>query len=113
MVQFLVGLGYGLVAFGVLVGVGLTVLANLGSTVAVCDSGFSYNLTRDLCVITNGSADTATPAGSAYGSISSTMGYLGTGTGGLVNWLPVIIAMVIGGFALSYFVGGKYGGGNM
>ena len=85
MVQWLVGLGYGLVAFGVLVGVGLTVLANLGTSVG----------------------------GTANTTIQTIMGYLGTGTGGLVNWLPVIIAMVIGGFALNFFVGGKSGEPNL
>ena len=76
MIADLTNLGYGLITFAILIGVGLVVLTNFATSVGV---------------------------GSANTSITTLMGYLGTGTGGLVTWVPTIIALFIGIMFLAAF----------
>jgi hypothetical protein len=75
--EWLVGLGYGLGTFFLVVGVVILVLGK-----------FSTN-----------SGDANTSAALQYG-ISQ------LGADGLLGWTPAIIAIVIGVFFLSYFMGG-------
>jgi hypothetical protein len=80
MIDGLVGLGYGLIVLAIMIGVGLVVLQNFGN---------------------------AAGAGTANTTVSTLMTYLGTGSGGLVTWVPAIIALVIG----MYFIGAFRGSG--
>ena len=75
--QVLVGVAYGIIAIAVIAGIGLVVLNNLGNAVG----------------------------GSANTSIQYAMTQLGSS--GLLAWLPAIIALVIGVFFLTYFMGGR------
>ena len=79
MMQNLTGIAYGLVVFAILVGVGLVVLYNFGNSVG----------------------------GTTNTTINTLAGYLGTGSGGLVTWVPAIIALVIGVLFIGMFMGKK------
>ena len=84
MIDGLVVMGYSLLVLAMLIGVGLVVLQNFSNTVG---------------------------AGAANTSITKLMDYLGTGSGGLITWVPAIIALVIGIYFLSAFGFGKNKGG--
>ena len=75
MMDVLQGIGYGIVAFAILVVVGLVVLTKLGDA-------------------TGGSANTT----AVY-----LAGQLGQS--GLSGWIPAIIAVAVGALFLSYFMG--------
>jgi hypothetical protein len=121
MINALTGLGYGIIGFAVLIGIGIVILGSLGTAVAGCATGFSYqtngtklyttglccNNTADVCIAghTNESANPST-ATQNLNTINNT--YLGTN---LVSWIPVIIVLVIGMLFLGAFLtkkGKKY-----
>lgn len=77
-VQVLSGIALGVVGLVVIVGIGLTVLTNLGNSVG-------------------GSANT-----------SIQYGITQLGSTGLLSWLPAVIALLIGVFFLAYFGGKKF-----
>lgn len=93
MIDVLVGLGIGIIAFAIVVGVGTVVLHRFGGAVAECNSGFTWNNTVDLCTNNTNSSETATPGG-AWTSVN----YLNTelGTSGLSGWTPAIVAFTVG-----------------
>jgi hypothetical protein len=101
----LVGLGYGLIVLAIMIGVGLVVLQNFSQAASQCASGFSYNSTPTPNVCSNGTDSMA--LGTASTTTNTLMTYLGTGSGGLVTWVPAIIALVIG----MYFIGAFRGSG--
>ena len=102
MMDVLQGIGYGIVAFAILVVVGLVVLQRLGDAVAQCGTGFTFNTTAQYCQNSTGGGD-VDPANSAWVSGD----YLATqlGSSGLSGWIPAIIAVAIGALFLSYFMG--------
>jgi hypothetical protein len=75
MMDVLQSIGYGIVAFAILVVVGLVVLTKLGDA-------------------TGGDANTTA-------SYLATQ----LGSGGLSGWIPAIIAVAVGALFLSYFMG--------
>jgi hypothetical protein len=75
MMDVLQGIGYGIVAFGVLIVVGLVVMEKLGEA-----TGGTTNTT-------------AVYLGTQLGS------------SGLAGWIPAVIAVAIGALFLSYFMG--------
>ena len=79
MIDALTGLGYGIIALAVMIGVGMVVLAQLGNTVG----------------------------GTPNTTIQTIIGYLGTGSGGLASWIPVVIVLVIGLLFLGAFMARK------
>jgi len=82
MMNQLTALGYGIVVFGILIGVGSIVLYNFGnSTGGTANTNVQYALTQ-----------------------------LGSGSGGLLSWLPAIIAISIGLLFLMAFGFGKASG---
>jgi len=104
MMKVLQGIGYGIVAFAILIVVGTVVIEKLGDSVATCATLYTFNTTQQKCVnSTNG--DATDPANSAWTSSS----YLKTqiGSTGLSGWVPAIIAVAIGALFLSYFMGRK------
>jgi hypothetical protein len=83
MINALTGLGYGIIGLAIMIGIGLVILAQLGGTVG----------------------------GTAQTTITTISGYLGTGSGGLASWIPVVIVLVIGLLFLGAFIskkGAKY-----
>jgi len=104
MMDVLQGIGYGIVAFAILVVIGLVVLTKLGDSVAECATDYTYNSTLRQCVNATG-GDATDPANSAW----VTEGYLKTqlGSTGLTGWIPAIIAVAVGALFLSYFMGRK------
>lgn len=105
-----VGFGIALVILVVIIVVGMTIGQNLAKSQASCgsiggDTGTVYNTATGLCTNTSGST------GSTGGLIAATAytvtGYLGTSTaGGLGTWVPTIVAIVIGVFAIALIAGG-------
>ena len=79
MLNTLQGLGYGIIGLAVMIGIGIVVLAQLGNTVG----------------------------GTANTTIVTIYGYLGTGSGGLASWIPLIIVLVIGMMFLGAFIAKK------
>ena len=83
MINNLQALGFGIIGLAVMIGIGMVVLAQLGNTVG----------------------------GTANSTIVTIIGYLGTSSGGLASWIPVIIVLVIGMAFLGAFLvrkGAKY-----
>jgi hypothetical protein len=104
MMDVLQSIGYGIVAFAILVVVGLVVLTKLGDGVAECATDYTYNDTARQCQNATG-GDGTDPTNSAWVS----QGYLATqlGSSGLSGWIPAIIAVAVGALFLSYFMGRK------
>jgi len=79
LIQNLSALGWGLVSFAVIVVLGYTVITQLGNSVG----------------------------GTANTTANTIAGYLGTGSGGLASWIPIIIVVVVAGLVLAMFSGKK------
>jgi len=79
--EWLVGLGYGLGTFFLVIGVVVLVLGKFSSNAGTDDAGKNA-------------------------SSALNYGMTQLGSGGLLGWAPAIIAIVIGVFFLSYFMGG-------
>ena len=107
MMQVLQGIGYGIVAFAILVVVGIVVISKLGDSVATCATDYTYNATSRMCHNATGGAlgDPTDPTNDAWTSGD----YLTTqlGSSGLSGWIPAIIAVAVGALFLSYFMGRK------
>jgi len=102
MFDNLVGLGYGLVSFAIVIGVGSIILTKFGDSVASC-SGLTpvYNSSLQKCQNTTGEV-TEDPTNSGWTNTN----YLNTqlGTTGLAGWAPAIIAFVVGMLFLGAFL---------
>lgn len=79
MIEGLTGLGYGIIGFAILIGIGIVILVTLGNNVASTSQ-------------------------SANSTIQSIVTYLGTTNGGLASWIPIVIVMVIGLMFLGWFI---------
>jgi len=82
VVDQLVGLGLGIVTLGVIIGIGIVLLATMGGNVA-------------------------STSPTANSTIQTIAGYLGTSSGGLASWIPLIIVLVVGLFFIGAFIGRK------
>ena len=133
MIDNLTGIAYGLVVFAVFIGIGLIILQNFANgmgcpgttyisyntstgrcidlTCSVTPGYTVYNSTTDLCQnstavlsLTNTSAlpSISTNQGSSLFALS---GYLGNSSGGLVTWVPAVIALIIGVMFISMLMG--------
>ena len=102
MMGVLQGIGYGIVAFAILVVVGIVVITKLTDSAATCATDYTYNATAGKCQNATGGDDTD-PANAAWVGGD----YLKTqlGSTGLSGWVPAIIAVAIGALFLSYFIG--------
>ena len=98
------GIGYGIVAFAILVVVGIVVISKLGDSTATCATDYTYDTATRSCLNATGE-DPTDPTNTAW--VQSD--YLSTqlGTTGLSGWVPAIIAVAIGALFLSYFMGRK------
>jgi hypothetical protein len=101
-VEQLTAIGWGLTMFAIIVGLGLVVLTKLGSTVAACGTGYTFNTFNNTCQ--NASGYSVDPANTAW----TTVNYVATqmGSTGLAGWIPVIIVVLIAGLVLA-LLGGK------
>jgi len=99
------GLGYGIVVFALVIGVGSVILFNFGNASAQCATLYPLNTTTGLCDAGNGT--TATPSGTGYTTITYMTGQLGQS--GLAGWVPAIIAISVGLLFLGAFMIGKEG----
>jgi hypothetical protein len=79
MIEILTGLGYSIIGLAVMIGIGIVILATLGTNVA-------------------------TQSATANSTIQTIAGYLGTSSGGLASWIPIIIVLVIGMAFLGVFM---------
>jgi len=104
MFNDLTALGYGLVVFAIIIGVGSVVLFNFASATASCPTTggtWAYNSTSQLCG--NGTA-TATPG---YATVNSNYLITQMGQSGLAGWTPAIIAISVGLLFLGAFAFGR------
>ena len=102
MFDKLSALGYGLVTFAVIIGVGTILLTKFGDSVAVCPTDWTYNTTNHVCQNATNYSSTADPANAGWTSTN----YLNTqlGTSGLAGWAPAIIAFTVGMLFLGVFM---------
>lgn len=100
MFKDLTGLGYGLVVFAIIIGVGTVVLVNFGNSSA-CNSLYTYNSTANNCYLTSNSSVTT-----AVTTAKTNTAYLTTqlGSSGLAGWTPAIIAISVGIMFLGAFM---------
>lgn len=111
MFDALTGLGYGIIVFAVIIGVGSVVLYNFAGSVAqcttsACGSAGAYNLSGGQCYNASGACgDPSSTA--AYTNTNYLLGQLGQN--GLAGWTPAIIAISVGLLFLGAFLikGGK------
>lgn len=104
MIDNLQVVGYGIIALAVLLGIGITVLGQLATTVASCPATIgggtaTYNTTSQTCMNTSGSAVNPSTATQTINTINGT--YIGTN---LVAWIPVVIVLIIGMLFLGVFM---------
>ena len=114
MIDALQGLGYGIIGLAVLVGIGMVVLNQLGTTVAGCPTGYTYEYNGTggtffgggVCCLDTG-ADCSTGANTTASSTASTQLYTINNTylaTNLVAWIPVVIVLVVGMLFLGAFL---------
>ena len=122
MINALTGLGYSIIGLALTIGIGIVILATIStnSVLTNCPSGYTYNsngsatFTVDKCCMSNGTRNlacvgvtNATDPGSASTNVKTLYGYLGTDSGGLASWVPIIIVLVIGMMFLGAFLSKK------
>ena len=101
MFDNLSSLGYGIVTFAIIIGVGTVILTKFGDGVATCATSYTYNATIHKC--SNGTASyNVDPANSPWTNTN----YLNTqlGTSGLAGWTPAIVALSVGMLFLGVFL---------
>jgi len=108
MFENLQNLGWGLVGFALIIGIGTVVLNRFGGAVADCGaydnvSGIDgtwthgWNSTNDGCYATNGTDtfdDVGDPIGTGWVNTNYLIGELGSS--GLAGWTPAIVAIAVG-----------------
>jgi len=101
MFNNLSALGYGLVTFAVIIGVGTILLTKFGDSVATCATAYTYNVSQQQCQNATG-GDLTDPTNAGWTSTN----YLNTqlGTAGLAGWAPAIIAFTVGMLFLGVFM---------
>ena len=120
MFENLQNLGWGLVGFALIIGIGSVVLHQFGGAVANCGAYdnttdgtwvHTWNKTNDGCTGTNGSIayvtnDVGDPIGAGWVNTNYLVGELGST--GLAGWTPAIIAVSVGMLLFGAFlIGGK------
>lgn len=113
MFNQLVALGWGLVTFAIVIGIGTVVLEKFGGAVANCPTGYSYQTngtatyTTGLCCLDTGTtcstAGNYTAPATATTSAHYLEGQLGSSSG-LASWVPAIIALAVGLLFLGSFM---------
>ena len=112
MFDQLTALGYGIVTFAIIIGVGVMVVLKFGQSVLdACPTGWTVNTTNmDNCYNSSNYAQTdlARTDSSGGDALMVTMeGYMGSG--GLAGWTPAVIALAVGMLFLGAFLIGRGG----
>jgi len=101
-------LGYGLVTFAIIIGVGVIVLQKFTASVG-CATSYTFNESATMgggaeCYETANASNTA-----SYNTAGTNVQYLTTqlGTSGLAGWTPAIIALSVGMLFLGVFLNKK------
>ena len=100
-------LGWGLVGFALIIGMGSVILYRFGGAVACSDIGetvFKWNTTLDECTNQSGGNGNYTPTNVAWVNTNYLLGELGSG--GLAGWTPAIIAISVGMLIFGAFLAG-------
>ena len=105
-------LGYGVITFAIVIGVGLLVLDRFATSVAECPTGYAYNtngsdtFTDNACCLTGGTdcSSTGNYSAASEGSQSNVYMMGQIGEDGLAGWTPAIIALVVGMLFLGMFL---------
>lgn len=102
MFDKLSALGYGLVTFAVIIGVGTILLTKFGDSVATCATDYTYNASEHYCESDSNASLYTDPTNAGWTSTN----YLNTqlGTTGLAGWAPAIIAFTVGMLFLGVFI---------
>ena len=102
MFDKLSALGYGLVTFAIIIGVGTVLLTKFGDSVATCGTGFDYNTSQHWCQNATNVSEYTDPTNAGWTSTT----YLNTqlGSSGLAGWAPAIIAFAVGMLFLGVFM---------
>ena len=112
MFDELTGLGYGLVVFAIIIGVGTIVLYNFSSATANCGTGLTFDGNGSTGGLCYNDTDTSTGAYNPSTSAQNTNYLLGQlGTSGLSSWVPAIIAISVGLLFLGAFMVNSSGKG--
>lgn len=104
MFNDLTSLGYGIVVFAIVIGVGAIIMSKFAVSTASCASGYTYNVSSELCNVATNTTLTANPSTSTINS-----NYLLTqiGESGLAGWTPAVVALAVGLLFLGAFMSGK------
>ena len=103
VMENLTALGFGIITFAIVIGVGLVVVYKMSAAMTNCSDITAtdyYNATSVKCHNATG-----TVLGDP-GSATANMNYMATqmGTTGLAGWTPAIIALVVGMLFLGMFM---------
>ena len=92
-------LGYGIITFAIIIGVGTIVLTKVGNTFASCPSDQPFVEAYNQC---SNSTTNTTPTNGGFVNVD----YMNTqlGTTGLAGWTPAIIALSVGMLFLGVFL---------
>lgn len=104
MMNSIVALGYGIIVFAIVLGVGSLVLFNFAGSTANCATDYHWNSTQASCVNAT-ELDPTTPTSQSYTNTNYILTQLGTT--GLAGWTPAIVAVSIGMLFLGFFAIGK------
>jgi hypothetical protein len=102
MFNEITALGYGLVTFALIIGVGSVVLYNFGGATGCSNTLFFFNSTQGNCSAVNGNGTSIALSGTAYTNTNYLLGQLGQS--GLAGWTPAIIAISVGLLFLGAFM---------
>jgi hypothetical protein len=108
MFNDLTNLGYGLVVFAIIIGVGSVVLYNFGGSLGCTAQYPTWNSSNNWCIDTTGNqSNHSALGGTTYTNVNYLLGQLGSS--GLAGWTPAIIAIAVGLLFLGAFMvrGGK------
>jgi len=106
MFDNLTGLGYGIITFAIIVGVGSILLYQFAGTQACSGNYPNWNSTTNLCYETGNASNTTSPGGTSYTNTNYLLTQLGTS--GLAGWTPAIISFSVGMLFLgAFFIKGR------
>ena len=112
MFDNLSSLGYGLVTFAIIIGVGVVIVQKFGTSVSDCATGYVYNtngtdtFTDNACCLTGGTDCSSAGNYTDPSAATTNLLYLNTqlGQSGLAGWTPAIIALSVGMLFLGVFL---------
>ncbi len=100
MFDDLTNLGYGIITFAIVIGVGAVLLYQFGGAVG-CATDYTFNATAGNCYETANTSHTTALSGTSYTNVNYLAGQMGQS--GLAGWTPAIIAFSVGMLFLGAF----------